>query len=222
MHLFNMVGAWGGPIAALYENVVAAGVGPLYDALVELLSEDLPGNAEILDLGCGGGRVASRLARANPAGQVTALDLSPQQIARAHRLGADLPNLDCRVGDAMDVSLDDGSFDLAVSVASIKHWPDPAKGVSEMARVTRPGGAVWLTEADAGCTPEAAANFVNLWRLVIPGARPVARWYFRRFVAGQGMTADELSAILSDAGLADVRIQTAPDQPLLIATGAKR
>src|SRR5699024_9125585 len=47
-----------------------------------------------------------------------------------------------RPGDAMALPFDADAFDAAVMPLVIFFVPEPAKGVAEMARVVRPGGAV--------------------------------------------------------------------------------
>jgi SAM-dependent methyltransferase len=48
------------------------------------------------------------------------------------------------LGDAFALPFADGSFDAAVALRLLFHFPDPAPIVAELARVTRPGGVVVL------------------------------------------------------------------------------
>ncbi len=47
-------------------------------------------------------------------------------------------------GDVMNMPLDDNSFDLVFSYNSFEHFDDPEKALSEMIRVARPGGLIYL------------------------------------------------------------------------------
>ena len=123
------------------------------------------------------------------------------------------------VGDACALPPDLGAFDAALSVASIKHWPDPEGGVRGMAEHVRPGGRVAIVEADPACTRRAAGNFAMLWKRVPPGLRWLVARYFREFVAGQGVGAPALRGYLEGAGLTDVRATAWDDQPFALATG---
>ena len=51
MHFFKMEGSWNRGMAWLYDAIVAAGIGDLYDAVVEGLLCDLPAGFRVLDLG---------------------------------------------------------------------------------------------------------------------------------------------------------------------------
>ncbi len=76
--------------AYLYDLYVSDWPGEL-DFFRELASEPLVQEAGLLEIGCGTGRVALRLARSGI--QVTGLDLSPELLAVARQKGAGLANL---------------------------------------------------------------------------------------------------------------------------------
>jgi malonyl-CoA O-methyltransferase len=93
----------------------------------------------ILDVGCGTGYLAARLARAFPQATVLGLDLAPGMIEVAgqkHQGG----NLSFAVGDGESLGLPRGSFELVVSNASLQ-WMEPKKVFSEVSRVLAPGGS---------------------------------------------------------------------------------
>ncbi len=221
MNLFDMRGAWSGGVSRLYEAVVADGIEPLYARLVDEVAKRLAADSRILDVGCGPGHVAELIARRRPDAEVLGVDLSETMVSRAGARAAQLPNLRIERADACALPFEDGRFDAAISVASIKHWPDPARGVREMARVARSGGTVAVFEADAKCSWRAASNFTAHWRLVPPGMRLLATAYFYRFVAHQGLDARALSNLLSDAGLPRAAAFTVEDMPVIAAIAAK-
>lgn len=93
-----------------------------------------------LDVGCGNGAFTQLLVeRCRPA-TVHGIDPSQAQLDYAREREA-LQALDLRIGDAMDLPFPDDAFDAAVMPLVIFFVPDPAKGVSEMARVVRRGGS---------------------------------------------------------------------------------
>lgn len=107
-----------------------------------------------LDVGCGNGAFTETLvARCAPAG-VHGVDPSQAQLDHARARPA-LQAADLRIGDAVDLPFEDGTFDVAVMPLVIFFVPDPAKGVAEMRRVLRPGGvaAAYAWDMEGGGFP---------------------------------------------------------------------
>lgn len=98
----------------------------------------------VLDVACGTGE---NLPFLSSAAAVTAVDLSPQMLARARRraqrLGRDV---DLRQMSAQALDFPDGSFDTVTTAMSTCTFPDPVAALREMARVTRPGGRILVLE----------------------------------------------------------------------------
>ncbi len=94
-----------------------------------------------LDVGCGTGALAGAiLAGARPRA-VTGVDRSAAFIAHA-REQIDDDRVELRAGDALALPFDDATFDATVSGLVLNFLSDPDRGLTEMARVTRPGGLV--------------------------------------------------------------------------------
>jgi SAM-dependent methyltransferase len=93
----------------------------------------------VLDVGCGPGGLTRELVARVGAANVAAIDPAPQFVAacRERNRGADV-----REGSAEELPWADGTFDAALSSLVIGFMRDADRGVCEMARVTRPGGAV--------------------------------------------------------------------------------
>ena len=102
-----------------------------------------------VDLGCGPGLLAVKLAQMAPGLHVTGVDLSPEMLAQGeeHAASAGLRGrVDFRLGDAAQIPFADGSVDLVVSTLSLHHWSDPVAVLDEIARVLRPGGAFLVAD----------------------------------------------------------------------------
>ncbi len=106
-----------------------------------------PGQA-VLDLCCGAGASAIPAARAVGAnGRVLGIDLASPllELARARARREGLTNVVFEQGDATSTGLSSGTFDAAVCVFGVFFAPDMPAFVSEMWRLTRPGGIVAIT-----------------------------------------------------------------------------
>jgi SAM-dependent methyltransferase len=97
----------------------------------------------VLDLGCGDGTTAIPAAQAGAT--VRGVDIAENLVtagrARATALG--LSNCTFEEGDASNLTgIDDGSFDLVVSIFGAMFAPHPFDTAAEMVRVTKPGGRI--------------------------------------------------------------------------------
>lgn len=116
--------------------------GPRYDAAVAELRL-APGQV-VLDAGCGTGRALPALrAAVGATGRVLGADLTPAMLRTAAALGRSSAAA-LLVADCARLPLPDGSLDAVFGAGLISHLPDPAAGLAELARVTRPGGRLAL------------------------------------------------------------------------------
>ena len=99
-----------------------------------------------LDLACGPGTFANAFAPRTRF--LVGFDLTPAMLdrARSSAQAASLSNIACACADASRLPLPDASLDLAVCGYSIHHMLDPARALSELARVLRPGGRLALVD----------------------------------------------------------------------------
>jgi tocopherol O-methyltransferase len=120
------------------------------EALAARVVEAVGEAREIVDVGCGYGATARRLAEATGA-TVTALTLSEEQAAYARRQSVERGDVRVLVRDWLANDLPASSADAVVAVESTTHMPERARVFQEMARVLRPGGrlvlCVWATSA---------------------------------------------------------------------------
>ncbi len=103
----------------------------------------------VVDLGCGPGHAAVRIARRNSAVEVVGLDPSPDMIQRASAKAESTggpPRLRFEMGSSAALPFADASVALIVSSLSVHHWEDVPGGLAECLRVLQPGGEFWIYE----------------------------------------------------------------------------
>lgn len=103
----------------------------------------------LLDIGCGSGQ--SAIPAAKHGHTVTGIDIAENLIAHA-KVKAQLENLNVQfdVGDAEALPYQDKSYDVVISMIGAMFAPQPDRVVSEMARILRPGGKLYM----ANWTPQ--------------------------------------------------------------------
>jgi ubiquinone/menaquinone biosynthesis C-methylase UbiE len=138
----------GGLIRFLDAANAVSGLRAAKDALLEQLALGRARTA--LDVGCGAGGDLAEMARLMPDGtHVSGVDASETMIAEARRRTTSLgTRVRLQVGDAAGLPYDDQGFDACRAATVLQHVPEPARVLSEMARVTRPGGRVGALEFD--------------------------------------------------------------------------
>jgi len=223
MHLFDMIGGWGRLEARSYNVVVMPALREIYRSMIDryLPLAGIEEGKLLVDVGCGAGHATALVGRRFPGLRLVGVDLSGEMLARAKREARDAPNVGLVRADAMRLPLADASCDVAVSLASIKHWPDRARGVAEMFRVLRPGGRAFVMEVDRLASRETSMNFVRRWKLTPWLVRPVVLRYFMRFVVGAGLTTQELEALGAGAGFTGVDVQRHGLYPGIMMTCTK-
>jgi ubiquinone/menaquinone biosynthesis C-methylase UbiE len=114
-----------------------------------------PGCGPALDVGCGDGMLACRLA--GRCAQVTGIDRDPRMIALARSRAAGQARVSFLEADFMTYPLEQDSFDFVCANTSLHHM-DFAAALTAMARVLRPGGrlAVVGLAADKSVTDRLA------------------------------------------------------------------
>ena len=104
----------------------------------------------VLDVGCGTGTLALEVARSvGRTGRVCGIDPSAEQIARAHAKAARRrAPVEFQKGVIEQLPYSDATFDVVLSTLMMHHLPAPTKrqGLSEIARVLKPGGRLVIAD----------------------------------------------------------------------------
>lgn len=153
-----------------------------------LRTGELPAQADVLEVGSGGGGNAEVFAERFPNWRITASDYDPDMVVLAReRLERYGKRVHVTQADASSLGFPDQSFDLVISVGVWHHVGDWPKALAETARVLRPSGKLIL---------------VDLLRGFFPG--PVKRLFPPHTLYGLG----ELRQSLVQAGFVRWRLRT--------------
>jgi demethylmenaquinone methyltransferase / 2-methoxy-6-polyprenyl-1,4-benzoquinol methylase len=215
MHVFTGITRASGTLSPDGVRAMFDRIAPVYDAMNRAITMGLDGRwrrlaaasvvqpgDRVLDAACGTGDLA--IAAREAGGQVTGLDFSGRMLERARRKSDAIAWVQ---GDVLALPFEDASFDAATIGFGIRNVEDLDAGLSELARVVRPGGRLAVLEITR---PRGALRpFFRLWfdvliplaGKVLPGG--VAYSYLpasvRRFPGP-----DDLADALRRAGFADV------------------
>jgi ubiquinone/menaquinone biosynthesis C-methylase UbiE len=174
---------------------------PIHEAVLTAYSAAAPAPGDVLDVGCGTGRLLEAAGRRWGEVRLTGVDVSDAMIAEARRKHERDARFRFERADAATLPLDTAAFDAAFSTMSFHHWADQLAGVREVARVLRPGGLFVLADIE-----------VPLLTLLRPLLDRLDRARFLR--------PDEIQRLLEAAGLSAVsrrRCRRIPPTQLFVA-----
>ncbi|GAA5076947.1 methyltransferase domain-containing protein [Lysobacter panacisoli] len=155
----------------------------------------IPAGATVLDHACGAGMDLLLAARAaGPDGHAIGVDLTPAMRSCAIRAAAQAGLLDrvmLHEGTFEDLPVADASVDVVISNGVLNLAPDKPRVLREVARVLRPGGALFLADValDRELAAPARAN-ADLWASCVGGA----------------LTEESMLELLADCGLVQARV----------------
>ncbi len=143
----------------------------------------IPGNARVLDIGCGGGANIKRLLAMCPQGHVEGIDHSQQSVVVSRKKNrADLgKRCEIRQGSVSALPYGDGAFDAVTAFETIYFWPDIAGDFREVHRVLKPGGSFLI--CNEACDPAD-----ETWTGKIDGMRVYGREELFRLFADAGLS----------------------------------
>jgi SAM-dependent methyltransferase len=148
----------------------------------------------VLDLGSGGGFDCFLAAReVGPSGQVIGVDMTPDMVslARKNAAGADVDNVEFRLGEIEHLPVADDTVDVILSNCVVNLSPDKPAVFADAFRVLRSGGRLAISDVVArGPLPDDVRRDVDLLAGCVAGAA----------------TVDEVRTMIADAGFTDVSV----------------
>lgn len=189
----------------------------------ELLRRVLPPSASVLDVGGGTGVHAEWIARDGHA--VRLVDVVPDHVAAAARL----PGVTAAVGDARELAVEDGSFDVVLLLGPLYHLveaADRARALAQAQRVLRVGGVLAAAGISRYLSVIELGGNGGLGEGVLPSvAEVIASGRYdghAGFTTTHWHTAQELGAEVRAAAFSDVTVYgiEGPAWPALDAAGA--
>jgi ubiquinone/menaquinone biosynthesis C-methylase UbiE len=128
---------------------------PTFSGWINVYLAKLPldSAARVLDVGCGTGVVARRIAmRKEFSGEIIGSDYGANLIEAAKDIAKHkapgVNNLRFEVGDCHALPYDDNTFDIVVAHTLVSHVRDVARTVQQLVRVAKPGGVIAIFDGD--------------------------------------------------------------------------
>ncbi|MFA5257367.1 MAG: methyltransferase domain-containing protein [Opitutales bacterium] len=117
----------------------------------ELISRlgDVPPDADIIDIGCGDGRITRELALLAPRGATVGIDASEKMIALARESFREQPNLRFETMDAREMELPE-RFDIAFSNATLHWFKEQDRFLTRLRAHMKPGGRLCFSFGGKG------------------------------------------------------------------------
>lgn len=168
--------------------------------LAPLFVEFVGIQGDVLDVGCGTGALTFAIAKNKAVSKIVAVDPSKGFLDYARSQNED-PRIIFEVGDAQNLSFPVASFDRCMALLVVTFIPDAPKAVSEMRRVTRPGGVVGTATWDNSSGNELNQSLWDAAIILNPNVKPPSE---RR---GSYGTAEELSSLWASGGLANIEVK---------------
>jgi len=145
--------------------VLSAGNDRLWRVATTRAVDPQPGE-RILDLAAGTGTSSAALAAGGAS--VVAADFSPGMIAVGRARLAGNPRVSFVQADAMDLPFQDGEFDATTISFGLRNVERPELALSEMFRVTRPGGRIVICEFSRPPAALVRVPYLRYLRSVLP------------------------------------------------------
>jgi SAM-dependent methyltransferase len=171
-----------------------------------LTKVEIPENAIVLDIGCGGGRTLERLARLARSGKAVGIDYSKDAVAVARKRNQQLIAKGCVDvihGSVSSMPFSNATFDRISAVETYYFWPDIAADLAEVRRVMKPSGQLVII---AGMYRGSRFDKRNMKLIRAGGIRC--------------FSVQEFEEVLQDAGFPSVAVSVKPQKGWICVVAA--
>lgn len=169
----------------------------------------IPKDAEILDIGCGGGKMISRLLKKTPEGHVYGTDSSFRAVDFSWRLNEEaIRDGRCQIveGSAEALPFDDNRFSLVIAEEMFYFWKDPAACLKEIYRVLKPGGQLLLLHSKGALPPD------KIYEKLIPHMKVYRPKELKEYLEEAGFRNVDVHSRLSALAVTSVKPLSVLDQ----------
>ena len=162
---------------------------------------EFPGDAEILDIGCGGGVNIEKFLKLTT-GEVDGLDYS--EVSVAESIKRNNASGRCRVyhANVCEMPIGDESYDLVSAFETIYFWPDIRKTFKEVSRIIKADGQFMIAQGTDGNHPDDEKWLATVERMSV-------------------YTAPQLEEYLLDAGFSTVESHVKENDHILVVIAKK-
>jgi ubiquinone/menaquinone biosynthesis C-methylase UbiE len=183
--------------ADIFENLLVPAIFDRYARDLVDRARPIGPSDRILDLGCGTGIVARILReRLGGGARITGLDVNAGMLAKARSIA---PDIEWVEGSATALPFANGSFEVVFAQQVLQFVPDREQAMREIKRVLVPGGRL-IASTWRPRTYQPLFDALGLLAEKHLGPGNDKRW---------ALDGEELGALASTAGFADVRLDTA-------------
>lgn len=178
---------------------------PQYQIALNALSAiDVKSFSNILDIGCGSGKITALIAQLSPASRIVGVDASESMIKAAHEKYK-LPHVTFQVADALNLPYHN-EFDLVLSFSCI-HWIKNKDAVfAGIAKALKPGGMMLVTGCLKTANDPIFRSFMDLknkepWSAALASINPESQLFplekeaLEKSLNGAGLTPIEIKEI---------------------------
>lgn len=166
--------------------------------------------AVVLDAGTGPARIPILMAQLRPQWQIIGIDLAKNmlQLGRQHIAKAGLQQqISLEIVDAKHLPYPDEHFDMVVSNSLVHHLPDPLPFFTEIQRVLKPNGAIFIRDL---FRPADTATMDALVDSIGTEYDAQQKKLFRDSLHA-ALTLEEIHQLISNVGLSGVKIYQSSD-----------